>query len=202
MITIFKCAGSGDYDGLLQALDAGQDPNVGFDLDWIPSDLHCPNYCMSRYNKCLNAVNIGRYPHTEYVGGWRPLHIAVENGHYTCAQLLIDRGTDLKAVDDAGWHPLHTAMKHGHETCARLLLDHNVDLNLKHIKYGTTPLHMACYYQRISCIKLLLERGADPSIKNHVGETAGDLVDDLTHEIEIRTLLRQYMPTVTKRSKK
>lgn len=199
MITLFKCSGKGDYNGCLNALNLGIDPNIKFDISWIPSDLKCEYVVGERvYDKCLNAVNLGVDPYTTYFGGWSPLHIAIENGHEECAKLLLDRGAALNAIDDDGWHPLHKAIKHGHEKCARLLLDLGVSSNIKNIKYGTTSLHMAVYYGQVSCIKLLFQYKADLYIENNGGRTA----KDETENPEIIKLLEQYEYSITKPAKK
>lgn len=190
MITLFKCAQQGDYDGCLTALNSGIDPNIKFDRSWIPSDLKCPHTILDNYDKCLHALGNETDSISEYVGGWTPLHIAVINGH---AQLLLDCGTNPNAVDDDGWNPIHVAVKRGCETCVRLLLDQGMNPNVKNIKYETTPYTMAsCWSQ-----ELLFSYGADPYIKNNSGQVAKDESENL----RIIKLLEQHECSVTKPAK-
>ncbi|KAF8246874.1 ankyrin [Wilcoxina mikolae CBS 423.85] len=52
-----------------------------------------------------------------------PLHIAVEYGHEPVARLLIDRGSDVSAVDKDGSTPLHFTALLEHEVMVRLLIE-------------------------------------------------------------------------------
>ena len=52
-------------------------------------------------------------------GGLSALHCAARNGHVRTAELLLDYGWDLEAVDAGagGWRPLNFAANEGHVQC-------------------------------------------------------------------------------------
>ncbi|MBS2038749.1 ankyrin repeat domain-containing protein [bacterium] len=62
-----------------------------------------------------------------------PLHEAVANGRFDCAQYLLEMGHDPNATahvlcdDQLGWSILHLAVKGGHDEMVRLLLDWRAD---------------------------------------------------------------------------
>jgi ankyrin repeat protein len=75
-------------------------------------------------------------------GGWRPLHIAVREGHVDAAQLLVEAGADVEAPDDDGFKPLHLAADGGYVEVVRALVDAVVDVEAEAAD-GFRPLHYA-----------------------------------------------------------
>ncbi|HRJ77581.1 MAG TPA: ankyrin repeat domain-containing protein, partial [Planctomycetota bacterium] len=57
-----------------------------------------------------------------------PLHLAAWRGHLTMAEMLIERGANINAVDIAFQTPLHLAAIEGHEALVRLLIDRRADV--------------------------------------------------------------------------
>ncbi|CAG2232219.1 unnamed protein product [Mytilus edulis] len=53
-----------------------------------------------------------------------PLHLAVRYGHTQCAELLIENGASLQAVDNIADTPIHTAIQYRQTSCLQLLLEH------------------------------------------------------------------------------
>lgn len=60
-------------------------------------------------------------------GGDTPLHWAAQYGNRTTVQLLLDKGADVNAKDDAGWLPLHCAIWGANVEIVQLFLDKNPD---------------------------------------------------------------------------
>lgn len=86
-------------------------------------------------------------------------------------------------LDDIRGHKetlLHTAIKAGNMNHVMLLLKNYADLNMKNLK-GDTPLHVAVQYKRDQITSLLLACGADATIKNGVGKSLIELVDEEDH---------------------
>jgi ankyrin repeat protein len=51
-----------------------------------------------------------------------PLHWAAQNGREVVAKLLLEKGTDIAAIDKWQDTPLHRAAQNGHEAVTELLL--------------------------------------------------------------------------------
>jgi ankyrin repeat protein len=63
------------------------------------------------------------------VFGATALHLAAEYGHAQIAQLLLDRGAIVDAVDNLGRTPLLWAAENHHTEVTQLLLSHGADVN-------------------------------------------------------------------------
>jgi ankyrin repeat protein len=75
----------------------------------------------------INAAN----RHSVFGPGNRPLHAAVYMDRADVVALLIARGADANATDDAGWTPLHLAVANGRLEMARQLLEAGADPNVR-----------------------------------------------------------------------
>jgi len=56
--------------------------------------------------------------------GKTPLHLAVQEGHKSIVELLLDKGADANAKDNDGETPLHIAVSSGHKDVVELLRRH------------------------------------------------------------------------------
>ncbi len=74
--------------------------------------------------------------------GLTPLHHAALGGHSVIAELLLDRGADISAVDAQNRTPLHHAAFEGHAACVTLLLERGSDVTAREFR-GRTPLFLA-----------------------------------------------------------
>ena len=97
------------------------------------------------------------------------LHIAADNGHLQCMQLLLDRGVD--AQGEEGQKALRIAARQGHFKCLELLLDRGADIHAQD-GMGQTALHLAADKGILKCLQLLLNRGADIHDQDVHGNTA------------------------------
>ena len=107
---------------------------------------------------------------------WTPLHLAVNIGELSVAQILLERQADINLRNDAGQVPLHllctpeTSQKDNSPDIAKLLLERGADVNERDEK-NATPLHLASYNQRLKVVRVLLDHGANADAKNDKGKT-------------------------------
>ena len=129
-----------------------------------------------------------------------PVLVAVQNGHYRIADLLVAAGADLNKQNDRGWSPLYLAVKHRTvETgtipvpnidqampFVKVLLAKGVNVNVRSkanteirngqratwlAEDGATPFLRAALCGDIEIMKMLLSAGADPNIATTDGTT-------------------------------
>eukprot|EP00002_Diphylleia_rotans_P031614 TRINITY_DN656_c0_g1_i3.p1 TRINITY_DN656_c0_g1~~TRINITY_DN656_c0_g1_i3.p1 ORF type:complete len:938 (-),score=207.67 TRINITY_DN656_c0_g1_i3:479-3292(-) len=78
-----------------------------------------------------------------------PLILALAYGHENVAQILINRGADIHAIDQFGMSALHHAAHSNLVTVARQLIKSGISVNIKtnapsrNLSVGSTPLHAA-----------------------------------------------------------
>ena len=106
--------------------------------------------------------------------GMTPLHWAARAGSMECAEILLERGVLVNALNKARRTPLQLAAETDQADMIRLLARHNADLNTQD-KKGRTPLHRATYQGCADAAEALLEVGADPTILNKNGKTAFEI---------------------------
>ena len=103
--------------------------------------------------------------------GMTPLHWAARAGAMECAEMLLERGVLVNALNKARRTPLQLAAETDKADMIRLLARHGADLNTQDRK-GRTPLHRATYQGCAEAAETLLEVGADPTVLNKSGKTA------------------------------
>jgi ankyrin repeat protein len=148
----------------------------------------------------LQVFNTGSRGGRGNIGGTSALTLAVTNGHFELASLLIDWGADVNA-DEQGWSPLHQVawtrrppIQHGLPpavqtgdldslTLAKKLLEYGANPNSRMTRepsdgarnvlnrIGSTPFLQAAKLGDHEYMRLLLKYGADASIKTEEGAT-------------------------------
>ncbi|MCX6345026.1 MAG: ankyrin repeat domain-containing protein [Armatimonadetes bacterium] len=98
-------------------------------------------------NGDLNKVNVLLCEEPESVGvsditGATPLHLAAATGNTEMADLLIQGGAQVNALDNLSYSPLHYAAKEGQKDVCCLLIERGGDLATRTI-HGQTPLDLA-----------------------------------------------------------
>lgn len=86
------------------------------------------------------------------------------------AELLIEAGSDIEAVNQMGNTPLHIAASAGLGDVVKLLLSKNAQVNARGWEQDT-PLHDASEKGHATVVKLLVDHGADVNAKNTGDET-------------------------------
>ncbi|CAI4230352.1 unnamed protein product [Auanema sp. JU1783] len=104
------------------------------------------------------VVENGKYPSRDNVD--EPLRLAIKNGHFDCARLLLENGATPNAVYFDGPEITHVSPLDTH--FIELLLDHGADPNVFDRK-GMTPIMRACRMKDkgIDAIRLYLRYGAN-----------------------------------------
>ena len=116
-----------------------------------------------------------------------PLLVAAGAGQIDAMKALIEKGADLKAIDNMEGNALHQATVWRRPEIIPFLLDKGFDINSKAI-YGATPLHWAVWSMRenrvdlydeySNFIEIILRHGATKSLKTSGGKTTADWARD------------------------
>jgi len=86
------------------------------------------------------------------------------------ANLLIEKGADVNAVNKFQITPLFSAIEKGHKELVEILVDHGANVNFKSDYFGY-PIHRAVYMNHPDILKLLIENGARLEVKDPSGRT-------------------------------
>ncbi|KAJ6812316.1 acyl-CoA-binding domain-containing protein 1-like [Iris pallida] len=89
-------------------------------------------------DKLLKYIEDSVSVNTRDSEGRTPLHWAVDRGHFSVADMLLQRNADVNAKDNEGQTPLHYAAVCEREAIAELLVKHNADPDTKDID-GNSP---------------------------------------------------------------
>ena len=91
--------------------------------------------------------------------GWTPLQSAVEEGHTTTVQALLEAGADPDASASSMSPPLARAAREGRADILRLLVEFGADLNRE--EDGWTPLRLAEFGKHEEIVAYLQSKGAE-----------------------------------------
>ena len=86
------------------------------------------------------------------------------------AQLLLECGADVRAVDDEGCTALHAACSHNNPARHRFLVEAGADINAVN-QDGCTALHLAAKEGHLETVQYLVEAGADVKATDCSGAT-------------------------------
>ena len=114
--------------------------------------------------------------HDRSEGGLTALFFAARQGAIEAAEVLIDAGADLRAIEQQyGFTPMQTAIFNGHYDLAARLVDKGADVNDGSLYTAIEMRNLPTYSNRpnppdtdtqlssLELVELLLERGADPN---------------------------------------
>ena len=87
-----------------------------------------------------------------------PLHLG---GHTHIAELILDQGSSIEALNNDGNSPLHLATRGGHTDTVELLLNKGASIEgMGKDKNTGTPLHLFAHSGNTVMVELLLKKGA------------------------------------------
>lgn len=99
------------------------------------------------------------------------LHITCKYGHVDIVRYLVERGSDINALNAYDDTPLHFACENGIMELVTCLLEHGANVNAVNMD-GKTPLHIACEYgAKIDVIEYLIMKGAIVNVKDYEENT-------------------------------
>jgi ankyrin repeat protein len=144
-------------------------------FDFVPMCKGGPLYYASLcgfYDLAKHLV-VKHPEHVDALGGQMvsPLGAALYGEHLRVAELLYERGADVRVRGSVGWTLLHSASVDGLVDTARWLLNHGADVNVQKDD-GWTSLHLAAWNQDLEIVQMLLEHHADIHARNPRGEVA------------------------------
>ena len=115
------------------------------------------------------------------------LHAAVTTGNVDIAQLLLNHGANVNALDDEGWSPLHRASRS--LDVLELLLEQQADVNILG-NDEQTPLYLASQYGELEVARVLLRYGAAVDARDKNGRTPLIAASRLGHLALVRLLIQ------------
>eukprot|EP01121_Diplochlamys_sp_Union-15-3_P006453 TRINITY_DN16943_c0_g1_i1.p1 TRINITY_DN16943_c0_g1~~TRINITY_DN16943_c0_g1_i1.p1 ORF type:complete len:290 (-),score=50.27 TRINITY_DN16943_c0_g1_i1:46-915(-) len=99
-----------------------------------------------------------------------PLHLAIKANRLNLTELLVAKGANPNAPDNAGKTPIHwAATKSTPEHLRSLTKLKNIDLAVQDAK-GRTPLHVAVLYGCPECIQIILDCGTEENANDVTNE--------------------------------
>ena len=142
---------------LLTGCSSQDEPTIGFylaihrgDLDQIERHIH--------WGTDINQPDANGDP---------PLHVAVRQGRYVIAKLLVKNGAKIDALDRAGHTTLHAALMTGRTQIADFLIENGSAFDADQlldevVRYGVTDR---------DTLEFLTRNGADPNHRDTAGRT-------------------------------
>ena len=95
--------------------------------------------------------------------GDTPFSLAIEKGHESVAQLLLEKGESYdKTLDERQVTMLHSACIYGMTSIAQHLLTRGANPNARCFD-DWTPVHVAAQYGQLATLRILLLRGGNPA---------------------------------------
>ena len=101
-----------------------------------------------------------------------PLKRAIDEGHTTVVQLLMQRGANPKVLDIFDRTIIHSAAVNGQDEVLRIIFEkpRGIDVNAQGTN-GRTALHNAAYHDFCSTIEILFTNGARTDIHDKAGNS-------------------------------
>ncbi|XP_073480142.1 ankyrin repeat and death domain-containing protein 1B [Aquarana catesbeiana] len=120
--------------------------------------------------------------------GATPFYLAVEEGHESCANQLLQAGSDINTITYDDYTALHIAAEKGYLSLVTFLIRNNIDLTAKPNDMNP-PLHLAILNDHMDIVDILLEAGYDINTINVRRQTPLHLAAELKNTDLVERLL-------------
>ena len=170
-------------------LEAGADPNISTDVHTTALSWAAAEGSEESIQLLLNQAGIELDIPNQ--SGQTPLLRAADAGHTKCIRMLLDKGANVKHVDNEGRTALSLAAIKGHKVVAKILLKHDAEINAQD-KKGNTPLALAAENNHDAVVRFLLESGADADLPDEDEETPLEKARD-RHMDQIVTVFKEFL---------
>jgi ankyrin repeat protein len=116
-----------------------------------------------------------------------PLHLAAASGHVDVVCALIDEySVPVDIAANERKTSLHCAAQFGYATVVRELLARGASVDAVELRFRSTPLLLATFNQHSGVVACLLDAGADASLCNVHGDSARELAE--TSSVDVQRL--------------
>jgi ankyrin repeat protein len=122
--------------------------------------------------------------------GRSALDLAAINGNEAIADILLNAGADVNALDNEGCNAAMRAAAAGSDLVLTKLLAKTTNVNLPD-KVGRTALHYAAEAGKAKCARILLAKGAEVNAKDPEQNSAAVLAG-LSNNLEMVAVLAEY----------
>ncbi|EXJ68497.1 uncharacterized protein A1O5_08290 [Cladophialophora psammophila CBS 110553] len=195
-----------DHGAHAEPENDSSDSSSGDDSDDTTEDESQPKYSFKSYKQAMKAAKRRGTESTKSTKPTKapskssnklsdlrppsPLGLALQNGHYDVAKLLIERGADVNSVAHLTLvRPLHFAVFSGKEELVKLLIDNKADINGREVD-GWPPLMFAAQIGNCKMIDSFIDEGVDVNATANSGVTALWIASQQGHTAVVQTLLK------------
>jgi ATP-dependent Clp protease ATP-binding subunit ClpB len=156
-------------------------------VDSVTAEVACKAILSRDYVQLKSWLESGTLnPNQKTLLGYTPLHVAAIHGLHDYVKLLLDAGADINIEDE--FLMISSSSSHRSRSGPTPTTEHDMMMTrwrdfaglLRHIPKlaGSTALHYAVLGNHLEIVTLLLERGADPTIRNKLGHSPIDYLND------------------------
>ena len=128
----------------------------------------------------------GNVQATTRLGGYTPLHLAIQSGTRAVIDALVGRGADVNVRTSSGATALMLAAASGNAPVIQTLLEHGADANATESANGQTALMFGAAANRQDAVRALLAHGARTDIVSKVVDLTGLVAPEDKMQQEIR----------------
>ncbi|XP_059176271.1 ankyrin repeat domain-containing protein 50-like [Physella acuta] len=114
---------------------------------------------------------------------------ASQNGYAKTLEMLIKKGSDIKAVDNNGWNALMLASSEGQEKCVEVLINSGIDIEAVD-NNGLNSLMLASSEGHDKVVELLIQSGCDINVVENKGWNALMLASQNGHKTTVDLLIK------------